>query len=512
MSQRRTLTIIDDGDDVSNKQRYAKEPDQQYADNRRRRHSQSKTPTDERSVRRNRQRSPSNPGCSWSSDWEVVDACDMKDTPVSRTTRNKYRHRQSRSNSRSISPIPIRTERSIERSRTLDDYQRHLTDRKSRPSKHRNHNSHSKSPVDKRTYRKPEIHRSGNQYSTSDSSTSPDGRRRSSYRHKNWEVRRYNGKDDVEEYLVQFEITARYNHWTRDEMAMALLHALDGQARGVYNDLDDPASASYNQIKRALIKRFGLTSMAEVHEQALNRLKYVKGQNVRELAQQVTKLTRKAYPEINVKQRERFAIKSLLQALNDRDAIFYIKDKSPETIDEACTLFERYEALTGSDSRRPFTARTISQTTESTYSAAAADDLRAVRGDITSLKDQTERQFCKVADVLSQLTVMLKHDTKDNHKSLTSDTNDGHAPVTSQTRNVPRKPCPRCNQAGHWASDCPNQPSYSQQTSKGKPYTSTQCYECKEVGHRWRDCPKLGNAIGPMSAPDTRSAAVEQKQ
>ena len=506
MSQRRTLTIIDDSDDVSNKQLNAKESGQQYTDSRRSRHSQSKTPTDKGSTRRSRQRSPSNPGCPWSSDWEVVDACDMKDTPISRTTRHEYRSRRSRSNSQSLSPIPIRTERSIERSRTLDDYHKQLTDRKSRPTKHRNHNSHSKSPVDKRTYKKPESHRSRNQYSTSDSSASPDGRRRSSYRHKNWEVRRYNGKDDVEEYLVQFEITARYNCWTRDEMAMALLHALDGQARGVYNDLDDPASASYNQIKRALIKRFGLTSMAEVHEQALNRLKFVKGQNIRELAQQVAKLTRKAYPEINVKQRERFAIKSLLQALNDRDAVFYIKDKAPDTIDEACTLFERYEALTGSDNRRSFTARTISQTAESANSSAAADDLRAVRGDITLLKDQTERQFCKVADVLSQLTVMLKHDTKDNHKSPPSDTNDGHAPVTSEIQTVPRKPCPRCRQTGHWASNCPNQPS------KGKPYTSTQCYECKEVGHRWRDCPKSGNAVGPMSAPDTRSAVVEQKQ
>jgi hypothetical protein len=55
----------------------------------------------------------------------------------------------------------------------------------------------------------------------------------------------------------------------------------------VYNDPDDTASASYNQINRALTKRFGLTLMTEVHEQALHRLRFTKGQNIRELAQQV---------------------------------------------------------------------------------------------------------------------------------------------------------------------------------------------------------------------------------
>jgi len=51
------------------------------------------------------------------------------------------------------------------------------------------------------------------------------------------------------------------------------------------------------------------------------------------------------------KHRERFAIKGLLQAIMDEAIVFYIQDKDPRTLDAACTLYERYEALAGSDKR-----------------------------------------------------------------------------------------------------------------------------------------------------------------
>ncbi len=78
-------------------------------------------------------------------------------------------------------------------------------------------------------------------------------------------------------------------------------------------------------------------------------------------------------------QRERFAIKSLLHTLNDRDAVFFIKDKAPDSLDEACSLFERYEALTNTDNRRPIAAKTVSQSAEATFSSAVTEDLYLVR-------------------------------------------------------------------------------------------------------------------------------------
>jgi len=45
------------------------------------------------------------------------------------------------------------------------------------------------------------------------------------------EARRFSGKENVEEYLLQFELTARRNGWDDDEKSASLLRALEGSAR-----------------------------------------------------------------------------------------------------------------------------------------------------------------------------------------------------------------------------------------------------------------------------------------
>ena len=56
-------------------------------------------------------------------------------------------------------------------------------------------------------------------------------------------------KENVDEYLLQFKLTARRNGWGNDEKSTALVCALDGSARGIISEFDDPASVSYIQVK-----------------------------------------------------------------------------------------------------------------------------------------------------------------------------------------------------------------------------------------------------------------------
>ena len=46
------------------------------------------------------------------------------------------------------------------------------------------------------------------------------------------------------------------------------------------------------------------------------------------------------------------AIKALTDAMPDKNAAFYVKDKSPHTVDEVCTLCERYCVLHGEDDKK----------------------------------------------------------------------------------------------------------------------------------------------------------------
>ena len=86
-----------------------------------------------------------------------------------------------------------------------------------------------------------------------------------------------------------------------------------------------------------------------MHEQSLSQLRLAKGQSIRELTHEVQRLTKLAYPDVAGSNRDRLTVKHLLIALPDRDVVFYIRENNPGDVAEACTLYERYQALKGDD-------------------------------------------------------------------------------------------------------------------------------------------------------------------
>ena len=268
-------------------------------------------------------------------------------------------------------------------------------------------------------------------------------------RRKEIEARRFSGKEPVNEYILQFELTARRNGWTDEEKALSLLCALDGPARGILTELGDAASASYESVKAAIVSRFGPTRHAEVHEQALQELRLQKGQTIRELAQEVSRATKLAYPDISGPAKERIAIKHLLQAVGDRDVAFYVKDKDPSSLQEACALYEKYKALSGVDCARRAAKQVRADDTLLASAAKSGDSAtQRLTAAITQLTDATNRQFKELTSIVDQLRGQIS-------ARPTCDATTGRATELRSHSDVPKKPCPRCGQKGHWARQCP---------------------------------------------------------
>jgi len=411
--------------------------------------------------------------------------------PYQRPSQRSRGHRSSGSESSSGSSS-VRTKR-VEHKHSSTKRPSHIVT-PPKPHRGRSHRSttESRSPsTDRRgkTGHGTRDRRNRRKSSSDSSSRSPDQRRQTRRnRRKDIEARRFNGKDSVDDYLVQFELTAKHNQWTDEQKATALLCALDGPARSILADFDDPSRVEYRKIRRSLQKRFGATEQTEVHELALSSLRLTRGQSIRELASEVNRLTRKAYPDLSSMQRERFAIKALLQSIPDRDVVFYIRDKDPDTIEEACTLHERYEALLH-NRRPPVAVKGVSMDDNTT----ADPQLQATRREIDQLRTDTLEQFKALTSAISKLGTVKPQVPS----QATTD-----QPNSFDLRGAPRFPCPQCKLPGHWKIDCPQLQSNPRRSNS----RAERCLECQGVGHRWRNCPQLQseNGRGSTSAPNSR--------
>lgn len=320
---------------------------------------------------------------------------------------------------------------------------------------------------------------------------------------KEVEARRFTGKENVEEYLLQFELTSRRNKWDDAEKSSALLCALDGPARGLFNEFEDPISASYADVKEALLRRYGPTKLVEVHEQALGQLRLQKGQNIRELAQEIQRLVKKAYPDIVGPPRERLAVKHLIGAVHDKDAVFYMREKDPKDVTQACQIYERYVALVNEDvNNRRSGVRGINDIRPNSQPPPAAADPSALQRQtaeaIELITATTNAQLQKLTDALSALSTPAGREHIDT--SAHPRTQPPRTDIASPPQpDVPRKPCPRCGMAGHWAKDCVQRP--------GPPPVPGQslgpCFRCKQPGHVRRQCTASLNFLGPAPAPGT---------
>ena len=74
----------------------------------------------------------------------------------------------------------------------------------------------------------------------------------------------YDGTDDWEEYLTQFEILAEINKWNNLTKALYLAGSLKGPARTVLNELQASERKSFDSLVKALENRFGSVNRAEM--------------------------------------------------------------------------------------------------------------------------------------------------------------------------------------------------------------------------------------------------------
>jgi len=259
---------------------------------------------------------------------------------------------------------------------------------------------------------------------------------------KEIDARRFNGKESVVDYLRQFELTANRNSWDDSDKASALLCALDGNARSILSEIDSDDENNYSLIKELLFKRFGPTLHTEVHEQALRDLRLARGQPIRELATEVTRLAKLAYPDFEKLARGRLSTDALINAICDKDAIFYIKDKNPTSIDDVCALYERYRVLTGGPVQRKTVAINGVKPEDGTQQSMAGSQNSELLNSILKQTESQGQQVQKLTDTVNLLLQQQAACVQDTNKPASAPTNVAWATPRGPKRNTEVQPKP----------------------------------------------------------------------
>ena len=106
----------------------------------------------------------------------------------------------------------------------------------------------------------------------------------------------YDGRSPWDAYRTQFQMLATVNGWNTQEKAAYLAVSLKGAAVNVLNGIPADQLYNYNTLLAALEARFGSGHQAELNRMKLKNRVRKREEGLTELAEDVEKLIRLAYP------------------------------------------------------------------------------------------------------------------------------------------------------------------------------------------------------------------------
>ncbi|CAG2191409.1 unnamed protein product [Mytilus edulis] len=171
----------------------------------------------------------------------------------------------------------------------------------------------------------------------------------------------FDGTEDWEEYVSQFEILADLNKWEIHSKGLYLASSLKGSARAVLSDLNQVERRDYDKLRMALARTFGSEFKSEMYRAQLQCRFRKRDESISELATSIMKLTRQAYPKANTGLLDTLSVDYFIDALDDPDVRIRLRQTQPENITHAETLAIRLETCKSADRARH---RTVCITTE----------------------------------------------------------------------------------------------------------------------------------------------------
>ncbi|CAC5382459.1 unnamed protein product [Mytilus coruscus] len=205
----------------------------------------------------------------------------------------------------------------------------------------------------------------------------------------------YEGDEDLNEYLAQFEILAEINGWNYATKSLYLAGSLKGGARALLNELDKESRKDYDSLVKVLDNRYGSAEKSELFRAKLQtRMRGGKEESLPELAQSIKKLTRQAYSSAPSTITSVLALEHFIDALPDADLRLRLRESNPKSIHEAETLAVRLETLKSAEIqkgrmvRQADTVHNENNTINTELNNGKGEDFKSLRHELSDFKKE----------------------------------------------------------------------------------------------------------------------------
>ena len=162
----------------------------------------------------------------------------------------------------------------------------------------------------------------------------------------------YDGKSSFRDYIAHFELISQLNNWLEHRKALELATSLRGQALSVFTDLDTGDRQNYSKLVRALTDKFEPENQHELFRAQMKSKVRKPNEELTKLAQDIRRMTCKAYPTASQDVRETLAKNCFVDALQDHNLEVFIFQAKPVSLDEALKAALEYEAFSLSRAKR----------------------------------------------------------------------------------------------------------------------------------------------------------------
>ncbi|CAH1777040.1 unnamed protein product [Owenia fusiformis] len=200
----------------------------------------------------------------------------------------------------------------------------------------------------------------------------------------------YDGTSHWPDFRTQFEIIASINNWSSSTKAVQLIALLRKDALSTLTDLDSD-ERSYEKIIEALNMRFDPPHQAgNFRDKLHDRIRKPK-ESVTELAHDIRRLVKKAYPEANAQIREVMAIDSFRKALNDVNFEWAVKNKDPTTLNEALQIALKYDTFHANRTQPNLSLRSTTVLPDVTPEVIISEKVNLLSSDVAATMAENAR-------------------------------------------------------------------------------------------------------------------------